>query len=371
MPIPTYYKTPDGKKVKRMKQIIFFLTVIMVLIAGCNKDTELTVLQPIHFDKAPLASNQAVVITEDNVNSALLTLDWEAVAYPVDAPVSYFLQFTQASDTANWKFLKEMEVGTDILSISLTGEELNEMADRLGLEPFTENPIAIRVKSYLDRYAWSPLTVVNITPFEVVIDLPSLWVPGDYQGWNPATAPRLVSPADDGVYEGYIYIPEGGTYEFKITAQKAWEPIAYGDGGAGVLVESNNSTSDYFTAPSEGYYLLSVDLNQMIYLLMKTEWGIIGAATPGGWDADTEMTFDPETQVWSVTANMIFNGSFKFRANQAWQLDFGTDSNGNLAYANHPWKEYVVREELTLPADGSYTIILDLSHPGEYSYSIN
>jgi len=72
-----------------------------------------------------------------------------------------------------------------------------------------------------------------------------------------------------------------------------------------------------------------------------------------------------------VTANMIFNGSFKFRANQAWQLDFGTDSNGNLAYANHPWKEYVVREELTVPADGSYTIILDLSHPGEYSYSIN
>lgn len=354
-----------------MKKIASLLIIVMVLVAGCNKDTELTVLQPVSFDTALTTSTNNVVITGENVNSAVLTIGWEAAHYPVDAPVNYFLQFTSVGDTANWKFLKEIQVGADIYSMSLTGEELNEMADRLGLEPFTINAIAIRVKSYLDRYAFSPLTVVNITPFEVVIDLPSLWVPGDYQGWNPATAPRLVSVMDDGVYEGYIYLPAGGSYEFKITAQKSWEPIAYGDGGGGTLVESNNSTSDYFVAPSEGYYLLSVDLNSMIYLLIKTEWGIIGAATPGGWDADTELSFDPATQVWSVTTTMFSNGSFKFRANQAWQLDFGTDTQGNLAYANHPWKEYVVREELTVPADGSYTIILDLSHPGEYTYSIN
>lgn len=354
-----------------MKKILSFLIIIVVLVSGCNKDAELTVLQPISFDKAPTTSTGDVVITEDNANSILLKIDWDAVVYPIDAPVEYYLQFTKVSDTASWKFLKELEVGADILSTSLTGGGLNTMADRLGLDPSTENPVAIRVKSYVDRYAYSPLTVVNITPFEVVIDLPSLWVPGDYQGWDPATAPRLVSDNDDGIYEGYIYIPAGGTLEFKITAQKGWEPTAYGDGGGGVLVESNNSTDDYFTAPSEGYYLFDVDLNTMTYLLMKTEWGLIGAATPGGWDEDTEMNFDPETQVWSVTTNMLFNGSFKFRANKAWQLDFGTDTQGKLAYANHPWKEYVVREELTVPADGSYTIILDLSHPGDYTFSIN
>src|SRR5690606_2679809 len=125
-----------------------------------------------------------------------------------------------------------------------------------------------------------------------------------------------------------------------------------------------------FTAPAPGYYLLTVNLNTMTYLLIKTSWGIIGAATPGGWDADTEMTYQPGNQVWTVTANMKAGGSFKFRANKAWQLDFGIDEEGNLAYANHPWLPYIDRPQLTVPTDGNYTITLDLHVPGNYSYEI-
>jgi hypothetical protein len=145
--------------------------------------------------------------------------------------------------------------------------------------------------------------------------------------------------------------------------------MSYGDGGAGTMVVSN-APGGNFKAPSDGYYFFSADMNNLTYILIKTNWGIIGGATPGGWDADTDLTYNAGTQVWTVTANMKKDGSFKFRANHAWQLDFGIDENGDLAYANHPWRAYVDRPQLTVPSDGNYTIKLDLHDPANYSYQI-
>jgi hypothetical protein len=97
-------------------------------------------------------------------------------------------------------------------------------------------------------------------------------------------------------------------------------PTSYGDGNGDVIVA--NYAGGNFKAPSDGYYLFSVNLKTMKYLLMKTTWGMIGGATPGGWDKDTPLNYNPSTQSWSVTADMKASGSFKFRANNAWQLDF-------------------------------------------------
>ena len=41
--------------------------------------------------------------------------------------------------------------------------------------------------------------------------------------------------------------------------------------------------------------------------------GIIGDATPGGWDTDTEMNFDTQKQRFWVDVTLTA-GEFKFRA---------------------------------------------------------
>jgi hypothetical protein len=235
----------------------------------------------------------------------------------------------------------------------------------LGLEPGVEQDLVFRVKSFVDRPAFSESATVAVTSYEVFVSYPSLWVPGGYEGWDPAAAPVIVSVNRDDIYEGYLYFPTG---EIKLTAQPAWEPMAYGDGGNGVLIEANYAGGN-FNIATEGYYLVAADLNTMKYLLIKTTWGIIGGATTGGWSTDTQMTYNPGTGLWTVTCNMIANGSFKFRANNAWQFDFGV-VDGKLAYCNHPWKTYVDQPQFTVPSDGNYTITLDLSDPGNYEYSI-
>lgn len=350
----------------------FLAILVMAIVSSCDNSAEITQLKAIHFPPTMSATSTDIVLSAGNDNAGVATFNWEAVNYSITAPVSYTLQFALPADTTStvWNKTAEIEVGEDVYSYMVLGSELNNLAiTMLGLKAGETVKVAMRVKSYLDRAAYSNAIILQITPYKVESSYPKLWIPGDYQGWNPATAEVIASVNSDNIYEGYFNIPAGGTNQFKLTAQPAWEPLAYGDGTAGVLIEANTEGNN-FTVPTEGYYLLRADLNTMTYTLIKTTWSIFGGATPGGWDTDTQMTYDPNLKVWTVTANMIANGSFKIRANNAWQIDFGLDENGKLAYANHPNLPYVDRPHLTVPSDGNYTITLNLSVPGEYSYSI-
>jgi hypothetical protein len=357
---------------KHLKIFLACATALSLLVA-CDDDATLTVLEPVNFTGAPDVSAEDVVITEDNKIETLLQVSWDALVFPVEGPVTYTLQFETPNDTSGtngWAEAVKREIGEDLFSATYSGTELNEIALELGLQPGQEGLIAIRVQGTMSRNIFSKGNAVRVTPIDVpeIIDYPSLYIAGDYQGWNIGAPSKISSVNDDGIYEGYIYIPAGGTYEFKLYAQPDWAPTSYGFESEGKIMVANYAGAN-FKAPSDGYYLFMVNLNDMTYQLIKTTWGIIGAATPAGWDADTPLTYDASTQTWNVTANMKAAGSFKFRANNAWVLDFG-NAGGKLGYANHPWLPYVEQPHFTVPSDGNYTITLDLHIPGNYSYRI-
>lgn len=352
----------------------FLVSLLLTpLFFSCDDEPALTVLEAVQFSSGPTVSADEIVITEENKIETLLRVDWEEVTFPVAAPVTYTLEFEVPADTSGatgWSQAITREIGEDLLTATFSGTELNAIALELGLEPGEEGLIAVRVRATMDRNVFSPGAAVSVTPIDVpeIIDYPSLYIAGDYQGWNIGAPSRISSVNDDGIYEGYIYIPAGGTNEFKLYAQPDWGPTSYGYESEGKIMVANFAGAN-FAAPADGYYLFMVNLNDMTYNLIKTTWGMIGGATPNGWDADTPLTYDPEAQTWSVTANMKADGSFKFRANNAWALDFGNE-NGKLGYANHPWKPYVEQPHFTVPSDGNYTITLDLHIPGNYSYTI-
>jgi hypothetical protein len=353
---------------------IFLVFVLAAsLFSACEDDPALTVLQPVSFAEAPDVSTESVVITEENQIETLLQLSWQEVVFPVEAPVTYTVQFEIPGNTSGanaWAEAVKREIGEDLLSASYSGSELNEIALELGLQPGVEGLIVVRVQGTMSRDIFSPTTAVRVTPIDVpeIIDYPSLYIAGDYQGWNIGAPSKISSVNDDGIYEGYIYIPAGGTREFKLYAQPDWGPTSYGYQSEGKIMVANFAGAN-FVAPSDGYYVFMVNVNDMTYRLIKTSWGIIGAATPGAWDTDTPLAYNAETQVWTVTAEMKAAGSFKFRANNAWQLDFGKEG-GRIGYANHPWLPYVEQPHFTVPSNGNYTITLDLHIPGNYSYKI-
>jgi len=206
---------------------------------------------------------------------------------------------------------------------------------------------------------------MQVTPYSL-----SLYIPGAYQGWDPSSAP-LLNPVEGkaGLYEAYVYMPGSGQQYFKYTNAPDWNHTNYGDGGTGAFSTDGNAGG--LSVPDSGYYELTANLNNNTWTATKTTWAIIGDATPGGWSADTQMSYDVTNQVWKVTADMKHNGAFKFRANNAWAIDFGVDSNGNLAYADNPFFGYNSSlNALSVPEDGNYTITLDLHISGKYTYSI-
>jgi hypothetical protein len=356
-----------------MKKLIYSIFLLGILFnTACKKDAELTTLQPVSFGSSLNASATSVALTAGNDTSSVLTLSWPAVVYPVKATVTYTLQADVPTDTVGsnaWAGAKSIAVGKDVLSKSYKGTDLNNLATQLGLATGTQGKMVFRVQAYQDRYAYSKAVVVNVTPHAVAAVYPVLYVPGDYQGWSPATAPVIASVIASKIYDGYINIPSGGTYHFKFTSAPDWNHINYGNGGNGIL--STDGQAGDLVVPEPGYYELSANLNNNTWTYAKTTWSIIGDATPGGWSSDTQLTYDASNKVWTVTADMLATGSFKFRANNAWVIDFGVDANGKLAYSDSPVFNYNKDiANITVPTSGNYTITLDLHDPANYNYKL-
>ena len=186
-----------------------------------------------------------------------------------------------------------------------------------------------------------------------------LWVPGDYQGWNPPSAPTLGSPNADGVFESYINIPAGGSNQFKFLNIPDWAGTAYGAGaGAGTLSTSGGNLS----VPSAGFYKINANINTLTWSAQKVTWSIIGSFAASNWNNDIAMTYDAGNKWWIGTITTTATDEFKFRANNNWTLNYGdTGADGSLDASGDNIKALTA---------GTHTITLFLNNSGYYSYRI-
>ncbi len=354
------------------------MTALVLLQVSCKKDEVRAVYTK--GDSSSLSSSTNSVVLDSTNNSAeAVNFTWSASQNGYDADVTYTLQFDASADDS-FKNATNVSVPVNALSKAFTVQDFNVLAyQNLALPANVSSSVFVRIKAdvYQNGLTTGPSAiptsfsaVINmmVTPYQIIIIYPTLWVPGDYQGWAPESAPTIASVKSNNVYEGYVYYQPGGTFQFKLTDHPDWGHNAYGwlsSSTSGLTTSGTMSAtaSGNLFVPATGYYLVKADLNPTpaAWSVTSTTWSIIGDATPGGWNADTEMTFDPVAGTWSVTADLV-SGNFKFRANDDWALNFGYD-NGTLSYNG---------SNIPLPATGpgNYTITMDLGHSGNYNYSI-
>ena len=364
-----------------MRQFIKYFIICSLLalsVISCKKDgPQLTITDKPAFSAGLAASVQSLTITPDHDNDTVVVFTWPAVNYGGSSVVTYTFQFDTPADTAGtgaWGKAQTFNAGNNVLQYGFTGKNLNNLLNAMGVPAGTSNSLVFRVISNVTQYngsvsavkpAYSQTLALDITPYAL-----SLYVPGAYQGWDPTSAPLLNPVAGSpGLFEGYYNITGSGQQYFKYTNAPDWNHTNYGDGGNNTFSTDGNAAG--LSVPDGGYYELTADLNKNTWTATKTTWAIIGDATPGGWDNETEMTYDATNQVWTLVAVMKQAGSFKFRANNAWSIDFGIDGNGHLQYADNPFFPYnSTLNNLTVPADGTYTITLDLHVSGKYNFSL-
>ena len=175
---------------------------------------------------------------------------------------------------------------------------------------------------------------------------PVLYMAGDANGWSHID----YLSSEDGVnYTGFMYLNQNG---FKFCSQPNWDGTNYG--GAFFGQESDNIIMD----ETEGYYKVDVDLSTKKYTLTPiTTIGIIGSAAPNGWDSDEDLTYVPYNKdtkkggYWEAKDIKLKAGECKFRANDAWDMQWGFDGEKFVFSNNAPQKQFV-------PEEGTYDIKL-------------
>ncbi|UZR97983.1 SusF/SusE family outer membrane protein [Chondrinema litorale] len=98
----------------------------------------------------------------------------------------------------------------------------------------------------------------------------------------------------------------------------------YGDNEVDGVAELYGSPITLADDANSGFYEVVFNDKTLEYqfnFLRFPSIGIIGSATPGGWDADTDMQ-DNGDGTFSVTLELV-DGEAKFRANDAWDVNWG------------------------------------------------
>lgn len=335
---------------------IFPIILVMALVS-CEKDETRLVVIP---GAAPVLSTSTATpaLKLEDASKEAVKFTWTAADFNYAAGVTYTLQL--AKKGTDFKETVDFNAGP-ALSKTYTVADLNTALLRLGIAAGSRGDLDVRVRASVSANVatlTSGLASVSATPYLVIIEYPSLYVPGGYQGWSPDKAPKLASVKDNKIYEGFVNFTDAT--EFKFTDAPGWDKGIYGDEGDGTT-KKIASPGNNFKVPSGGYYLLKADLNDKSWDAVKTSWGLIGSGTPGGWGGDTDMVYDAATGTWSLTVNLTAD-EIKFRANDDWAINFGdTKADGFLDYGG---------DNIKVPAAGNYTVTLNLSIGGNYSYTL-
>ncbi len=356
-----------------MKKITYLLITLVGLgiFNSCEKATQDPVLDMSLATKAAFTnpSNDAeFVFTQENQDSLLNLFSWSPASYNLDdlQATTYILQM----DMADSNFVNKRElITTTETSFSITVGEMNSKLMSMGLIPDSAMAVEFRLISFLNTDTdYSKLTsntvMAKFTTFTGEVSFPKLYVPGDYQGWAPATAPNVFDFDGDGVYNGYVFFPEGGTFQFKFTSDPDWDHTNYGAGATEFTISTDNGAGNLMV-PGAGGYHLEIDINALTWNYGDgvENWGVIGEWL--SWSSDINMDYDPVAQQLSVTVADIpaaANQRFKFRANDAWTINLGakTPDDGTLVQGG---------ADIPIPDGGTITFILRFTTP-EPTYEI-
>lgn len=312
-----------------MKLIKYLPLVLAFAAASCEdsvgpKITENKV--PAAFDKS--FEGKEYTFVEEHAGEVAETFTWKAADFGYQAAVKYSIE--AALDD---KFEKVIAIAqSNLPQVAITVGALNEkLFLGLKLKEGVQSKIYLRIKSVISSVVditYSEPISVNVTPYFVERKIGVMWVPGDNNGWKHTDNDRVYSMEDNGKFENYFYFPANAKFLF--TPADNWNNKFGGSNGA--LKEGGSDIAVGNDTP--GMYLVNANTVDLVYSLLRTDWGIIGSAV-GGWGDKDDVMFSWDSQKMALVAEANFTSGeeFKFRANHDWKYNFGAgEEEGFLAF---------------------------------------
>ena len=174
-------------------------------------------------------------------------------------------------------------------------------------------------------------------------------------GWDGPDMPLEYDPFSD-TWKALVSLSTG---EMKIRQNNDWG-VNYGDNGLDGTLDAGGDNIPV----NAGTYLVTVDLNSLEYSVKPMFiWGIVGSATPNGWDGpDIPLILSFEKDdFYYINGVTLGDGEMKFRANNSWDNNLGdTGGDGVLEPGG---------DNIPVSA-GTYNITIDFSDPNAPVYTI-
>ncbi len=362
------------------------LALILSFAVGCENDDQVTVQATGGPELLTPTDGSSYVLAIENANNDAMTLVWDHAEFDQQTAANYSVEVAAAgTDFATViDGLTGLPVATSTLSTTLNRyavvsvDKLNDIAIAAGIAPFETGDLDIRIKSSLgentELVQYSNPITITVTTYEfVAAEDPKLYLVGAPQGyygvgaWTPENGMpmRYIGDGETQVFEAYVKVGAGDG--FKFIGGLNWDTGNYGTiGGAqDGNIENSGGSGDIKVAETDGpgLYYVWVDIDNMEYKSVKMNWGIIGSATPGGWDNETPMAYDFATNTFSITTALAA-GEMKFRAANAGQFIASDAWKFNVGNSD-PMVTYNPAAPNFQIAGGSYTLGMSLNLLGE------
>ena len=309
-----------------------------------------------------------LVITAENMGETLV-FTWDAADFGVSTQINYSLEASYGDGEPQ------------VLLADLTGTSTEQPYESINtklvydVEVPTDTPstvnfyVSATIGTDYAKYYSEPVAVtVTATKAERVY--PTVWVIGDYCGWNHGNSQFLFSFLDDEIhYEGVIDFGDKAANGFKITGIGGWDDSCnWGTDGNAAAPEAEAASitlissggSGNITAYSQRFYRFAFDRSTLTLTkeLSFNQLGIVGDGV-GSWDNDVVMEFDTSKQVFWADVELTA-GEIKFRLDGAWTTSFGSSTEGMLDSGDN----------IKVPA-GKYRIYVNLNNSAAMTYELN
>ena len=329
--------------------ILLIAFIATLSISSCSSEDDIVfVAQPdpdgIQFNNDFASS---YVLTPATVGNTAERFVWNEVDYEVPTNEIYELQAS-----VNENFEDFILVGsTSGNNLAVTVQQLMDLAEDAGLDndPATEDmPNSGTVYFRVVASAGSEGEMAHISevqPLTIVLPeaaeeeeevLRNFFFVGNAtpDNWNNNDN-NLALYRDPENPNVYYFTGKFNAGEFKLLEVLGqWQPQWGLDGGELTSSEILGADPGPFVIDSEGYYSFEVNVDEMTYSLEPYDAsgaatyetiGVLGDATANGWDSDIDMT-QVNPHIWYLNDVELITGKIKFRAADAWDVSWGTDS---------------------------------------------
>jgi flavin-binding protein dodecin len=332
------------------------------------------------------ANGDSFVLAIANASDVAMTVTWSDAVLQSSLGVSVDYSVEAAIAGTSFAATSPLGMTTDMTSLNVTHEDLNEIALGLGIPADTAGDLDLRIIATITDVNNVVLTrtsatiTVSVTTYNVTF--PFVYLVGDATtpGWNPnnnnTPVFRSQSTPNSYYYTGYF-----NAGAFKILETTNWQPqwgtndgttLAVNPGGGSDPGTFNVAAAGYYTytfSPLSAGATFTVAPYNATGATTYSRIGIIGSATPGGWGSQTDLTQDPNNpHLWYLNGVTLTTGNeLLIRANDGWSIVWRHNGSSNDLFGdsfiagsgnNFPFNEPTGTYDVWFnDLDGSYVII--------------